>query len=29
VPDTARFKFSLTIRLTACTIRSSPKPTVF
>jgi hypothetical protein len=28
-PDTARFKFSLTIRLIACTTRKSPKPTVF
>jgi hypothetical protein len=27
--DTARFKFSLTIRLIACTTRKSPKPTVF
>jgi len=29
VPDTARFKFSLTIRLIACTTRKSPKPTAF
>ena len=28
-PDTARFKFSLTIRLIACTTRKSPKPTAF
>jgi hypothetical protein len=28
-PDTGRPKFSLTIRLIVCTIRSSPKPTVF
>ena len=28
-PDTARFKFSLTIRLIACTSRKSPKPTAF
>ena len=27
--DAGRFKFSLTIRLIACTIRKSPKPTVF
>jgi Reverse transcriptase (RNA-dependent DNA polymerase) len=28
-PDTARFKFTLTMCLIACTIRSSPRPTVF
>jgi hypothetical protein len=28
-PDTGRLKFSLTIRLIVCTIRSSPRPTVF
>ena len=28
-PDTARFKFSLTIRLIACTTRKSPKSTAF
>lgn len=28
-PRSARFKFTLSICLTACTIRSSPKPTVF
>jgi len=29
VQHSARFKFKLSICLTACTIRSSPKPTVF
>jgi hypothetical protein len=28
-PDTGRLKFSLTIRLIVCTIRSLPRPTVF
>lgn len=28
-PDTARFKFSLTIRLIACTTRKSRRPTAF